>query len=102
MPYVWIDGERLYMDYITDSEIKLKEYQKKWQQNKRAGIENTPKKKKGKKKKTNKLEEKFICKCGGSYWLKTSKYNHEKSKRHQKYLDSIKYQNNLELELFID
>ena len=82
MPYIWLDGMRLYADYETESEIKWKEYRKEWQRANRKGKKYSQK---TKIKQPVKMEEKMICECGGGYLYKTGKYNHEKSKKHINY-----------------
>ena len=84
MPYEWIDGIQLYMDYETESEKKLKEYRRDWQRKKRA---NKPIKKRIKQ--PIKLEKKFICPCGGGWTFKTNKSKHYQSKRHIKYAKDL-------------
>ena len=87
----------LYSDWETESEKKMKEYRKEWQKKKRANI---PIKKRVKQ--SNKLKETFICECGGSYNMRTSKYNHIKSKRHINYFKDLNFQNNLKTSLTFD
>lgn len=91
-----LDGLYLYCDYRTNWEQWHCEYQRQYRQNKKLGLET--KKEKTNKNNNNKLDEKFICFCGGSYSLKTSKYNHNKSKKHINYLNQQKLQDNLNTE----
>lgn len=95
MPYVILDGMKLYMDYRTGWEDKNLEYQKKYNEQRRLIRNGIIKKKKEKKEKVNKLDEPYICVCGGKYTLKTSKSNHIRSKKHIKYYKNIEFQNNL-------
>jgi len=81
MPYIWLDGMRLYADYETEYEIRMKEYKREWQRAKRKGKKFSSKRIK----QPIKKKEKMICECGGGYLYKTSKYNHEKSKKHINY-----------------
>jgi len=96
MPMVWFDGIQLYCDYETEYEkrrkIKQIEYQRNYRFKKKYNIT------KPKKIQSNKLKEKYICDCGGSYWFKTSKYNHVKSKKHLNYIENNKFQDNLTTE----
>ena len=80
MPYIWIDGMRLYSDHETEAEKRMKEYRREWQKANRKG-----KKLKKRVKKPIKMKEKIICVCGGGYLYTTGKYNHEKSKKHINY-----------------
>lgn len=84
MPYIWLDGMRLYSDHETEYEKRMREYKKEWQRANRKGKKYSIKKK-DRVKKPVKMTEKIICECGGGYLYTTGKYNHEKSKKHINY-----------------
>lgn len=90
----------LYADYRTNWEDWHCNYQREYRKKKSLGIPTgwdtkAHKEAREKRKQANILEEKAVCKCGGKYGLKTSKYNHVKSKKHINYLNQLKFQDNL-------
>lgn len=91
MPYEWIkchEGSiRLYMDYETETEKKLKEYRREWQRANRKGKKYSLKTKRIKQ--SIKLEEKNICECGGGWLYKSNKNKHYQSKRHKNYIKDL-------------
>lgn len=98
MPYVWFEGLKLYCDYDTEYEKRMKEYRREWQRAKRKG-EKYSKKKKKREKKPIKYDNKQICACGGGWSYTTNKMRHLESNKHKKYIKELNFQKNLKPEL---
>ena len=84
MPYELFDDILLYVEPTADEDAEKREYMKKYR--------TEPKKKKKKEKvKKKKVFKKYDCECGKTGIYITNRNIHNKSKKHNRLIENIKY-----------
>lgn len=90
MPYELFDDILLYVDPTPEEDAEKREYMKKYR--------TEPKKEKKEKIKKKKVFKKYDCECGKTGIYITNRNIHNKSKKHNRLIENIKFQEKLTTE----